>query len=122
MKKQNLRYWNLTSALMFLALYTLQRLDSPILKLPGQWLWIAIAPTLVGLVTSGVITKFEAGGIKAEIHPKIKQISEVSIASGVSTEAMESHWTEIRENEKKKNHDLFLVHINQKSNQARPEV
>jgi hypothetical protein len=80
--------------------------------MPGQWLWVVLAPTLIGLVACGYIVKLEAGGVSAEIDPKVKEIPEVTKGPDAKIPRPQTHWTSARDAEKKENHDLFLAHLN----------
>ena len=107
-------------ALVLLCLFGyLKLVKSPLLDLPAQWLWVALAPILIGLVLGGYIKKLEIAGVKMEI-PELPYYAPTSLAA---PRAVKGHLaftadTALRsayEVAMKNARSLFLVHVFQPS-------
>lgn len=125
----------LASLLLLVIACILQAFDVTFLKLPVQWLWVAVIPLLVALVHEGYIGKVVVGGI--EIEPKLRRLPYYPPADrslvGVEVEGcgevppgfpMPSGvpglpWTDERGKKYTENHDLFVLHVYEPSKERR---
>lgn len=119
------------SLAMLIAFGYMQAKGSKVMDLKAQWLWIAVLPILVVLITGKYIGRFKGAGIEIEQfktepemrllpyaspqipsesleaqHPDVKPGS-VSLSPAPST----MPWTTERESEYKRTGRLFLVHV-----------
>lgn len=94
----------------------LQAQHSWVLKVPTQWLAVALLPVLVGLALGGYISRFTFAGVEVEAPP-LKPVGYVGPGSGAHADktavpfSRSSSWTSEREHEYERTHNLELVHI-----------
>ena len=94
----------------------LQAQHSWILKLPTQWLAVAVLPILLGLALGGYIGRFSFAGVEVEARP-LKPVEYVKPGGGSQDRNIatplrpDSSWTSERTAEYERTHRLALVHI-----------
>jgi len=104
------------SIIMLAIALILQAQHSWILKVPTQWLAVALLPFLVSLALGGYISRFTFAGVDVEAPP-LKEVEYVRPGSGVRADktATAHHradsWVSEREEEYVRTHNLELVHI-----------
>jgi hypothetical protein len=130
----------LFSTILLSIFLVLQAVDSPMLKLPVQWVGLALMPFLLALLLGGYVKKFGAAGLQFEtgprLDPELRDLKYVSQASSVTLTRATSEpertevespadvlpgeereslsperiWTTARDSEYERSHYFFLVH------------
>ena len=116
-----------TSIVLLVVALLLQALYPEVLKLPAQWLWVALTPTVVAVIAGRYISKFTAGssGVVVEIDEKLRALPEAprttatdphavtgpAPASGMVRELSVAEWQELQRREVSRTDGLFLVHV-----------
>ena len=120
--------WSCVLSILLLVLFGwMQAAKSPVLDMKGQWLWIAVVPILIVLITGKYIGKLKGPGIEFEqfkTDPQMRLLlyappaapsvsSEAARSSGKDTPSAFPHtpWTAQRPSEYKRTDRLFLVHV-----------
>ena len=128
-------WWSCGISLILLVGFAwLQVSKSAVMELKAQWLWLAILPILIVLITGKYIGKLKGPGIEFEAYKSDSQMRQLaftppqappgvaeappaasaqalpSIAKG-GPSAPDGEWTSARELEYKRTNRLFLVHV-----------
>lgn len=119
------------SIALLAVLVRLQGTAPALLKLPSQWLWVALVPVLACLVAGGYIGKVKAStsGLEVEtrVPPEVKKVAEVTPGSEVvGSEAVKASsaapWQSERRREYERADLHFLVHAYKPSKQPGQKV
>jgi hypothetical protein len=122
--------WSCALSLLLLALFGwMQASKSPVLDLKPQWLWIAVLPILIFLITGKYIGKVKGPGFEYEQFkadpqmgmllyappapegPPISSEPRRSTEKELSVELPHASWTAARTSEYSRTDRLFLVHV-----------
>ncbi len=105
----------------------LQAIKSPAMELKAQWLWIALLPILIVLLTGKYIGKFKGGGIEFEqfkTEPQMRLLpyaappvnpdsseARSSVEKETSVSSSSTSWTAERNSKYEHSDCLFLAHV-----------
>lgn len=128
-------WWSCLVSLILLVVFAwLQVSRSAVMELKAQWLWLAILPILIVLITGRYIGKLKGPGIEFEVYKSDSQMRQLastppqappglaeappavspenllSVAKGVPG-ASDDIWTSARQSEYERTDRLFLVHV-----------
>jgi hypothetical protein len=128
-------WWScVVSVILFVVFAWLQVSRSAVMELKAQWLWLAIVPILIVLITGKYIGKLKGPGIEFEAYKSDSQMRQLpstppqaptglgeappavsaaalpSVATGAPA-ASDDDWILARKSEYERTNRLFLVHV-----------
>jgi hypothetical protein len=127
-KERHKLVWSCVASLVLLVLFGwMQASKSPAMELKAQWLWIAVLPILIVLITGKYIGKFKGPGIEFEQYKTDPQMlllpyaappgpsesleTHRSVEKEASTSLSNTSWTAERNSKYELTDRLFLAHV-----------
>jgi hypothetical protein len=123
LRKHRVLICGAVGSIFLLAIFlVLQGVATNLLQLPTQWLWVALVPVLVCVVTGGYIQnihKLKVGLFEVELpDPQhLESMLEVTPAADESQTQVAAPWQSQRAAEYKRTNGLCLVHVYRPSKQ-----